>query len=385
MTFRKLLPLLFVFTSLAAAGRPHAKNVVLFVGDAGGIATLHAASVYRHGEPQGLFIQRMPHFALMDTSSATEWVADSASAMTAIVTGQKTLNGVLSQSADAVRGERDGEWLKTILEEAEERGLSTGIVTNMAVTDATPAACYAHVSARANARDIVTQFFTPRFGDGVDVLIGAPPALRGDTAGALATEMTSRFQAAGYTVLASVTEPITNYATRVAALLPGGEFDVQQAIEVATGILRKNPRGYFLMVEWDMHTSRLQRGLERVAEMDAAIERTARSAAKDTLVIFTADHSYDLRMRSGKKGEPILPAQGPPAEPIAAGQIPAPQAVRVEDGHTGEQVLVAAQGPGAEAVHGFLVNTDLYRVMREAYGWSQPTVTRRPAVLTSTP
>ena len=45
--------------------------------------------------------------------------------MTAIVTGQKTNNGVISESADSVPGEKDGKPLKTILEYAEERGLST--------------------------------------------------------------------------------------------------------------------------------------------------------------------------------------------------------------------------------------------------------------------
>ena len=72
----------------------------------------------------------MPYVALVETSSASEWVTDSAAAMTAMVTGHKTHNGVLSQSDTAVRGVKDGEALKTILEHAEERGLSTGVVSN---------------------------------------------------------------------------------------------------------------------------------------------------------------------------------------------------------------------------------------------------------------
>ena len=101
---------------------PRAKNVILFLGDAGGIPTLHAASLYAYGEPRGLYIHRMPHVALAETSAASQWVTDSAAAMTAIVTGHKTHNGVLAQSDKAVRGRQDGAPLKTILEYAEEQG-----------------------------------------------------------------------------------------------------------------------------------------------------------------------------------------------------------------------------------------------------------------------
>ena len=73
---------------------------------------------------------------LMDTSAADAWVTDSAAAMSAIVTGRKTKNGVLSQSAEAVKGVSDGRPLKTILEYAEEHGLSTGVVTNSPAVDA---------------------------------------------------------------------------------------------------------------------------------------------------------------------------------------------------------------------------------------------------------
>src|SRR5262245_40373723 len=105
--------------TLGGAQERHARNVILFLGDAGGIPTLNAASIYGHGAPMKLFIQRMPHIGLSDTSASNVWVTDSAAGMTAIVTGQKTNNGVISQSSDSVRGVKDGAPLKTILEYAE--------------------------------------------------------------------------------------------------------------------------------------------------------------------------------------------------------------------------------------------------------------------------
>jgi alkaline phosphatase len=41
----------------------------------------------------------------------------------------------------------------------------------------------------------------------------------------------------------------------------------------------------------------------------------------------------------------------------------------MDNSHTGEEVLVAAQGPGAERVRGYMANTDLFSVMMRAYGW----------------
>lgn len=158
---------------LLALGLPlsaqQAKNVILFLGDAGGVATLHAASILGHGEPQKLYIQGMPHLGLSDTSTASQWNSDSAAGMTAIVSGHKTHNGVVSQGPDAVRGKQDGATLKTILEYAEERGLSTGVVTNMTATDATPAATFAHVNDRKDFSRIFQQLLEPSFGDGVDI------------------------------------------------------------------------------------------------------------------------------------------------------------------------------------------------------------------------
>ena len=82
---------LFLATVLLAACSqpPQAKNVILFLGDGTGLPTLHAASVYGYGEPQRLYLQQMPHIALSETSTASQWVTDSAAGMTAIMTGQK--------------------------------------------------------------------------------------------------------------------------------------------------------------------------------------------------------------------------------------------------------------------------------------------------------
>lgn len=360
---RCFLVLTLIASSGFAADR-RAKNVVLFLGDAGGIPTLHAASLYKHNHPQKLFLHSMPHIALSDTSAADAWVTDSAAGMSAIVTGQKTNNGVISQSAAAVRGKQDGEALQTILEHAEQRGLSTGVLTNMPVTDATPAACYAHSHDRSRAGEIFAQVLTPRFGDGVDVIIGPGRKRVFDATSKLGLNIEAALREKGFTVRDSLSA-ISDDDRRVVALFDTADFDVSDAIRRAIAILSKNPKGYFLMVEWDMHTDRIRRGLERVIQMDEAIQKTAGMVGRDTLILFTADHSFDLRVRGGRPGRPLLPDDdGEKSERVRG-------AIRMENGHTGEQVLVAAQGPGAERVRGFLVNTDIFHIMMAAYGWEK--------------
>ena len=73
-----------------------ARNVIVFLGDAGGVSTINAAGILAHDRPQSLFIHSMPHVALSDTSSLDRWVSDSAAGMTAIMTGRKTNNGMVS-------------------------------------------------------------------------------------------------------------------------------------------------------------------------------------------------------------------------------------------------------------------------------------------------
>src|SRR5690242_6737994 len=132
---RTIWILLLGLASLGQA-QNRAKNVIIFLADAGGIPTLNAASLHGYNEPQKLYVQSWSHIALSDTSAANTWVTDSAAGMTAIVTGSKVNNNAVSQNASGP--------LKTIFEYAEQKGLSTGAVTNVSIADATPAATYSH-------------------------------------------------------------------------------------------------------------------------------------------------------------------------------------------------------------------------------------------------
>ena len=358
------LGLLAVSASLPAAARP-ARNVIILLGDAGGLPTLNAAGILAHNRPQSLFIQSMPNIALSDTSSLNRWVTDSAAGMTAIVTGHKTNNGMVSV-VPAADGSRVTP-VKTLLEIAEERGLSTGVITNVAIWDATPAACYAHVAARSNKDEIFQQLLAPRFGNGVDILIGKGLADANASFAKLGTTPATAFAKAGYRFggdPAAVTRD-----TKRAAILRDEDFAAIPAVESAIVSLSQNRKGYFLMVEWDMHTDDPRKGLRHAVEMDDLVRHVSKIAGDDTLILFVADHSFGLRMRGGSRATPLAAqySGGDAAGAPEGKETP----ITVEDTHTGEEVVAAASGPGSENVHGFLPNTRLFEIMMRALGWGR--------------
>ena len=82
-----------------------------------------------------------------------------------------------------------------------------------------------------------------------------------------------------------------------------------------------------------------------------------------------------------RKGWVPNPAeQKRPGAVLVQGNLPA----SAEGGvHTVDDVVIDATGPGSERVHGFLDNTDVFRVMAEALGLGQPASKAQRAAPTS--
>ncbi len=359
------LSLALLLALLPAAAQQRAKNVILFLADAGGVSTVSAASLHGYGEPLKLYLQSWPNMGLSDTTTATSYVSDSAAGMTAIVTGVKTQNGVISMGPDTERGRKDGRILKTLLEYAEEKGLSTGVVTNMSIADATPAACYGHANDRRKQGELFLQIFQPRFGDGPDVVIGAGRKTIWGQAGA---EIDAAAQKAGRRIYDSLDAVPAGEKRPI--VVSDGEPDVRAAALRALELGSANRKGYFLMIEWDAHTDNPRKGLDSLVAFDRLIrEIAAKVNLRETLLLFTADHSFELRITGGRRGVPLLEgldewmAKNNPKDEI---RIPA---LRVGHSHTGEEVLVAALGAGAERVRGYMPNTRVFEIILQAWGW----------------
>jgi alkaline phosphatase len=343
-----------------------AKNVILFIGDGAGVSSLNAASIYGYQRPQALYVQSMPHLALADTSTAKQWVPDAAASATAWATGMKGRNGVVSQSPTAEPGVKDGEMLKTVLEYAEERGLSTGIISNddrTGVTIAAVAAFYAHTNNRQLSADIFKQLLNPKFGNGPDVVIGTGRKWISEQAEKAGYNLAIEIPTKGYAYVDSLVaaSQIPSDKNRLIALFDEVDFDFNAAVEQAVARLSKNTKGYLLIAFSDCHLSKAAKSLSRIVELDKAVNNAAQKHQEDTLVMMTADHSYDLRL----KGEALTET----ARTASIKDVVS--VISLEERHTAEEVPVMAVGPGSELVHGWVSNTDVFHYIMRAFGWEK--------------
>jgi alkaline phosphatase len=361
----------FLITTTVVSSTPaysQAKNVILFIGDGAGISSLNAASIYGYGKPQALYVQKMPHLALADTSTAKEWVTDGAACASAWATGRKGRNGVVSMSPDAEKDIRDGEIYKTVMEYAMEQGLSTGVISNDGVAGAAVAAFYAHDNDRGKAGEIFQQALNPKFGKGPDVIIGTGRKQITDQTTALGRNLAADIKARGYAYLdsmGSLTELDKNN-TRVIALFDDNQFDFSAAVQQAVARLSQNPKGFVLIAHSDCHTGKTRTSLQRLVDLDKAVAVSGEQLKNNTLILFTADHSYDLRI----KGEALTETSK------ASDHAKIISIVSLEDEHTAEEVPLLGVGPGSERIGGFMSNTDVFKLMMTNFGWNTESARR---------
>ena len=357
-----------------ANNKKKAKNVILFIGDGMGISTVTASRIFegqsqpgnRGGEEHSLSFEKFPHVALSKTYQVNQQTSDSAPTMSSMMTGVKTNDGELSVGANVKRGELSGKVIDdnktmTLLEQAEDRGMSTGIISTARITHATPAACYAHISNRdweadsklpagSSVNDIAYQLVnfhkTNLKSDGLEVALGggrsyfmpdtmADPedttkkGLRKD--GDLTAQWTSQYKNADFVFDRSGWDKIdpaktdhllglfesSNHMEYEADRLKdtGGEPSLTEMTEKAIQILKKNPKGYFLMVEAGRidhahHSGNAYRALTDTVELSNAVQKAVDmtdSAANDTLIVVSADHSHTFTIAGyPQRGNPIL-------------------------------------------------------------------------------
>jgi alkaline phosphatase len=344
-----------------------ARNVILFIGDGMGISTVTAARILDgqnrggKGEENLLSFERLPYTALSKTYSANQQTADSAPTMSAMMTGVKTNDGFLSVNERAIRRDwksAKGNEVRTLLEQAETRGMATGVVTTTRVTHATPAACYAHTvdrdweadadqSAGANAAgypDIAHQLIEFPFGDGLEVVLGGGrtkflpeniadpeyPKKHGERKDGrnLISEWTQRgadsvyvwnkaqFDALDTTQVKHVLglfEPSHLHYEADRRSDAAGEPSLSEMTGKALDILSRSDKGFFLMVEGGRidhghHAGNAYRALTDAIELSRAVQvALSRTKESDTLIIVTADHSHTLTIAGyPKRGNPIL-------------------------------------------------------------------------------
>ncbi|MFP8881418.1 MAG: alkaline phosphatase, partial [Myxococcota bacterium] len=265
---------------------------------------------------------------------------DSAGTITALVTGSKTRAGVISVDESVDRGDFagvEGHRLETIVEQAEARGLSTGLVTTTTVTHATPAALYGHSPERfwehdtklspearaAGFPDLARQLIEFEYGNGLEVVLGGGeqsfrpksaslPLGRSDGRD-LTSEWVNRAERAVYVRnCAELSEIVPETTDHLLGLFSAThlrfeadreraepcEPSLSEMTSIALSILQRNPKGYFLMVEGGRidhghHSNNAYRALtDAIAFSDAVRLAVERTAGTDTLIVVTADHGH---------------------------------------------------------------------------------------------
>ena len=279
-------------------------NVVLLIGDGMGASTL-SAGYYALG---GLAITRMPETGLVATHAYDRLVNDSAASATALASGHLARYGSVGVAPDD-----DGQNVpvSSVLEEAERRGLSTGLVTTTTVTHATPAAFYAHTPGRRDEAAIAAFLadLPARVpgSDGLDVVIGGGHAHVDEatrqalTDQGLSVSQTWRDLAPSERALFLLSEE--QLPTASARREPGASAPTLAAMtRQALGALSANEKGFFLMVEggqidWALHAMDSgQAVIDEVRDFDEAVAQVMAFARErgDTLVIVTADHDHTV-------------------------------------------------------------------------------------------
>jgi alkaline phosphatase len=310
------------------------KNVIFMIGDGMGPDQLELAKYVT--DTKVLAMEKLDPSPAMMTTRSLDGVTDSSAAATAMATGYKTLNGWVGMLPDGSKPE-------TILERAEAIGKSTGLVTDVSVYGATPAAFAAHAENRDFEQELTDQIAAHEiealFGGGYGTWIpmGAEGSGRDDARDLIQEKRNAGWvyvnnredllslpegtdKAIGLFSSAEMTYTLDMEEEKAVGIEPS----LSDMTNAALGVLSNNDKGFFLMVEgamidWGGHSHDAAFLVSELIEFDAAIEvaRAYVDNHPDTLLIVTADHECCGLKFTGKEDKRAIMGQSATAEWIS--------------------------------------------------------------------
>ncbi len=461
-----MVALLVVAAASAAAALPEGTrvgdrpgSVVLVIGDGTGWQQwglfLSARRAAGRTEPSNFErLAAAGRVGTMTTWAADSLVTDSAAGATALASARRTANGMVGVGPG-------GESLPTCLEKGSARGLWSGLVTTTCVADATPAAFAAHVKSRRQMDEAAAQLLRGHdlrvlLGGGTPYFVpkGKPMSAAGPPGAGIPDapstrrddeDLVAEARAKGFAVATTREALLAGPAPeRLLGLFApfdfpyaidrdGKEEAVAPTLAEMTGraleVLRRAPKGYFLMVEAGLvdhacHENDAGAVLGEMEELDAALGVLLRERERrpDLLVVLTADHETGglsvgmpgraltpgtlARLATQRRSLRALAAGRRPGEvpsedearaavpwlpaKAAATTVPAVDGrgaflgrsrlpygdaasggagvVFATDGHTATPVPLVAQGPGAARFAGVLDNVAVGEVLMDLLG-----------------
>lgn len=422
----------FAGSNSGAPSKPaKAKNVVILIGDGMGFNHVAAGAYWMYGRGHSLVYERFDQRLAMTTYSANNpagydptqaWTVfnyvmsgatDSASAATAMSTGQKNYDGTIGVDVNY-------EPLVHLMQRAELVGKATGVVTSVQFSHATPAGFVAHNQSRNNytqialemirdsACDVVMGCGHPEFdndarplpapkyryigADTWDLLVNGVPCADANGDGTpdpwVLIEDVRDFRRLMYGLApARVCGVPQVYSTLQQSRGGDGYADpyvvpltpnLPTLAEMSLGalnVLDADEDGFVLMIEggaidWASHANQPGRLIEEQVDFNCAVEAVCRylhrrGLWKETLVIVTADHEC---------GYLTGPGSDPDWTPVVNNGPRRLPGMEFHSGdHTNSLVPFYADGPGAamfaakatgwDPVHGaYLDNTEIHNV-----------------------
>ncbi len=375
-------------------------------------SVLTATRLYQGGADNRLALEDFPESALTRTYGNDFAVPDSASAATALATGERVNNQSLAIDIH-------GKPLKSLLEEASEEHRAVGIISNGALTDATAAAFYAK---SLNAQDSTNNALQLANHPTIDLLLGGgrkyftntnipqEPLKRASEQDS--SDLLNKLTHQGTTVVNSMEELSAIPSWKSAPILglfaeedfsfsneekpEASQPSLPQLVQEAIERLQHCRHGYFLVVDDALiakaaSQNNAEQLFHEIGFFDQAVAIARQYAGPNTLIMVTGKQNLGgLRMNGypfrNDKGVAVLGvnAQGAPAITWSTGpghnmtssnnndkettsilaeptSFSSPSALGIA-----EDTITLAAGPGSEQVHGFINLTTIYDLIKKA-------------------
>ncbi|MEQ8196860.1 MAG: alkaline phosphatase [Clostridiaceae bacterium] len=410
--------LVFSITARKSSGR--VKNVIVMISDGCGYNQIQAADYYQYGKTGTQIYEKFPVLLGVSTypyggsyDSVSSWSSfnypknkptDSAAASTAMATGIKSYNAAIGVDINK-------QSVKNISEYFQEQKKSTGVVTTVQLSNATPAGFTAHNTDRNNYSDIAKEMI---LSSKTDVIMGAGNPDYDDNGNFKKDPAVSDYKYVGgkelWEKLVSGTlkdvadsngdgksDPWTLIQSKDEFLklstgktpdrvigVPQVHNTLQQAREgdskadafkiaqnnnvpslgemskAALNVLDNNKKGFFLMIEggavdWAGHANQSGRLIEEEIDFNKAVEAVddwvqQNSNWEETVLIVTGDHETGYLTGSGSDPSWI------PIKNNGAGNMPGMQWNSTQ--HTNSIIPLFAKGDAAELLKDYADETD---------------------------
>lgn len=349
------------------------KNIVIIFAD--GVA----ATQWDFGRYTSNVLRRQPFvttelfrdkgIGLLISSPHGAYVTDSAAAGSAMATGFKVDNGILSVTPD-------GKSARTVMQAAKAKGKRIGLISTATVYDATPAAFSMNAKSRRDSQALVDKYLALEpdvlLGGGADYFL--PVGAGGKRKDG--KDMIAAFRGKGWQVVSNTAELKAATGVKLLGLFADEDmdFDIESdrakeptMAEMTAGALKAlsqaNPNGFVLLVENENtdtagHANDAAALMRALWATDDAVKVALdfQRSSPDTLVIVTGDHETggfsptyalkDLSSLSSSNRFYIGDAQIKMLEPITMSLTTAAEKLGKKPSAEAVDALVAKHFPG---------------------------------------